>query len=48
MSDNVYIFRQQLKEKDKEHRFGVIYNLICMYYSTNKAQDFVKRIFLWM
>ena len=37
---------EKLQEKDKEHRFGVVYNLICMYYSTNKAQDFVKRIFL--
>ena len=37
---------EKLQEKDKEHRFGGIYNLICMYCSTIKAQHFVKRIFL--
>ena len=36
---------EKLKEKDKEHRFGLTYNLICMYYSTIKAQHFVERNF---
>jgi len=29
---------EKLKEKDKEHRFGLIYNLICMYYNTIKEK----------
>ena len=37
---------EKLKEKDKEHRFGLTYNLIRMYYSTTKAQHFVERNFV--
>ena len=37
---------EKLKEKDKEHRFGLTYNLICIYCSTIKAQYFVERNFV--
>ena len=39
---------EKLKGKDKEHRFGLTYNLICMYmyYSTIKAEHFVERNFV--